>query len=129
MADTSEAPAAPRLVDVDALARAIDRFATERDWARFHAPKNLVMALTGEVGELNEIFQWMSAEESQQAGSAAATARAVRDELADVLIYLVRLADRLGVDLDEAVRTKMHSNAEKYPVDKVRGSSQKYDQY
>jgi NTP pyrophosphatase (non-canonical NTP hydrolase) len=73
------------------------------------------MALTGEVGELVELFQWLGEPASYQVGHAPATARAVRDELADVLIYLVRLADRLDVDLDEAVRTKLVSNAERYP--------------
>ncbi len=73
------------------------------------------MALTGEVGELVEIFQWLDADQSRQVGNNPATARPVRDELADVLIYLVRLADMLEVDLDEAVRTKLVSNAVRYP--------------
>ena len=116
---------APRLVDVGGLSRALERFAQERDWTQFHSPKNLAMALTGEVGELVEIFQWMSAEESAGAGADPGTAQAVRDELADVLVYLVRLADRLGVDLDAAVRDKMQRNALRYPADEVRGSNRK----
>ncbi len=116
-----------RLLDVDALAAAIERFAVERDWVQFHAPKNLVMALTGELGELVEIFQWMSADESRDAARAPETAQAVRDELADVTIYLVRLAAVLGVDLDAAVRDKLALNARKYPVDKARGHNRKYD--
>jgi NTP pyrophosphatase (non-canonical NTP hydrolase) len=116
---------APRLVDVGALSRALEAFALERDWNQFHSPKNLAMALTGEVGELVEIFQWMSAEESAEAGRDPRTGQAVRDELADVLVYLVRLADRLGVDLDAAVRDKMKRNALRYPADEVRGSSHK----
>ncbi len=115
----------PRLLDVDALARAVDAFATERDWVQFHSPKNLSMALTGEVGELVEIFQWMSPEQSQAAARDPETAQAVRDELADVLIYLVRLADVLGVDLDAAVRDKLRANARRYPADQVRGSNRK----
>ena len=119
------APEPQRLLDVDALSRALERFAVERDWTQFHSPKNLAMALTGEVGELVEIFQWMSAEESAGAAADPRTAQTVRDELADVLIYLVRLADRLGVDLDAAVRDKMQRNALRYPADEVRGSNSK----
>jgi len=111
----------PRLVDVTGLREAIDNFARERDWAQFHSPKNLAMALAGEVGELVEIFQWLSEDASYAVAREAASARPVRDELADVLIYLVRLADRLDVDLDEAVHTKLRVNAERYPVDKARG--------
>lgn len=116
------------LVDVTRLAAKLDRFATERDWAQFHSPKNLVMALTGEVGELNEIFQWMSEAASKEAGRDAQTAKAVQDELADVLLYLVRLSSVLGVDLDAAVQQKLKDNATRYPADKVRGSSKKHSQ-
>lgn len=117
-----------RLVDVARLATKLDQFATERDWAQFHSPKNLVMALTGEVGELNEIFQWMSEETSKAAGRDPRTAKAVQDELADVLLYLVRLSSVLGVDLDAAVQQKLQTNALRYPADKVRGSSKKHGQ-
>ena len=118
-------PSPTRLLDVAGLTEALETFAAERDWAPFHTPKNLVMALVGEVGELTEIFQWMSAEQSAGAASNPETAQAVRDELADVLLYLVRLADRLGVDLDAAVRDKMQRNALRYPADEVRGSNRK----
>ncbi len=111
------------------MASALEAFANERDWSQFHTPKNLVMALTGEVGELAEIFQWMSPEESAGAAAKPETAQSVRDELADVLVYLVRLADVLGVDLDAAVRAKLAMNAKKYPSEKVRGSNKKYDSY
>lgn len=116
------------LVDVTRLAAKLDQFATDRDWAQFHSPKNLVMALTGEVGELNEIFQWMSEAASKEAGRDAQTAKAVQDELADVLLYLVRLSSVLGVDLDAAVQQKLKDNAMRYPADKVRGSSKKHSQ-
>ncbi|MDH6168418.1 dCTP diphosphatase [Variovorax boronicumulans] len=116
------------LVDVTRLAAKLDQFATERDWAQFHSPKNLVMALTGEVGELNEIFQWMSEAASKEVGRDAQTAKAVQDELADVLLYLVRLSSVLGVDLDAAVQQKLKDNAMRYPADKVRGSSKKHSQ-
>ncbi|HBN8181815.1 TPA: nucleotide pyrophosphohydrolase [Pseudomonas aeruginosa] len=117
------------LVDVGQLAAALERFAAERNWAQFHSPKNLVMALTGEVGELSEIFQWMDEEQSKDAARHPDTAQAVQDELADVLMYLVRLASVLGVDLDAAVRQKLEQNNRKYPVEKARNSSKKYDQF
>ncbi|ALY33848.1 nucleotide pyrophosphohydrolase [Pseudomonas aeruginosa] len=117
------------LVDVGQLAAALERFAAERNWAQFHSPKNLVMALTGEVGELSEIFQWMDEEQSKDAARHPDTAQAVQDELADVLMYLVRLASVLGVDLDAAARQKLEQNNRKYPAEKARNSSKKYDQF
>jgi dCTP diphosphatase len=114
------------LINADALRDALCRFAAERDWEQFHSPKNLVMALTGEVGELSEVFQWMSEEASREAARDPATAKAVRHELADVLLYLVRLADVLDVDLDQAVTEKLLLNAEKYPVTAARSTSKKY---
>jgi NTP pyrophosphatase (non-canonical NTP hydrolase) len=104
------------LVDVAGLEAALLEFGAARDWLRFHSPKNLAMALTGEVGELVEIFQWMSEDESRAAGRSPATAQAVQDELADVTIYLVRLAAVLGVDLNAAVAQKLESNARRYPA-------------
>ena len=112
-------------MDLQALTQALVKFRDERDWAQFHSPKNLAMALTGEVGELVEIFQWMTEEESRRAGDAPETAAHVRQELADVLIYLVRLADVLGVDLDAAVRDKLADNARRYPVEAARGHNRK----
>ncbi|MBG5098250.1 nucleotide pyrophosphohydrolase [Pseudomonas aeruginosa] len=117
------------LVDVGQLAAALERFAAARNWAQFHSPKNLVMALTGEVGELSEIFQWMDEEQSKDAARHPDTAQAVQDELADVLMYLVRLASVLGVDLDAAARQKLEQNNRKYPIEKARNSSKKYDQF
>lgn len=105
----------PTLIDVSALVAALQRFADERDWNQYHSPKNLAMALTGEVGELVELFQWLSEEQSSSVAQDPKTARAVRDELADVLLYLVRLSSVLGVDLNEAVTHKLASNARKYP--------------
>lgn len=109
------------------LESALLKFAQDRDWAQFHSPKNLVMALTGEVGELSEIFQWMSEEQSKAAASDPKTSQQVRDELADVMLYLVRLASVLGVDLNDAVTNKLAINAAKYPAEEVRGSSRKYN--
>lgn len=115
------------LLDVKELTKALAAFASERDWDQFHSPKNLIMALTAEVGELSEVFQWMTEEASKSAATNPETATAIREELADVTLYLVRLAYVLGVDLNEAVTQKLLQNAEKYPVDKARGSHKKYD--
>ena len=105
-----------KLVDFAALEAALQTFADERDWQQYHSPKNLAMALTGEVGELVELFQWCTEAESKSVATDSKTARAVRDELADVLLYLVRLASVLEVDLNEAVTHKLASNAQKYPA-------------
>lgn len=107
------------------LRDALRRFAAERDWERFHTPKNLVMALSGEVGELIEHFQWLTPEAS---GTLDATTRAaVEQEMADVFLYLLRLADVLEVDLAAAARSKIELNARRYPVAKARGHARKYD--
>ena len=108
----------------DDLRRATADFAAKRDWDQFHTPKNLAMALAGEVGELVEIFQWLTVAESVAVRSSP-RAQDVRDELADVLIYLVRLADVLGVDLIGAGFEKLQKNALKYPVEEVKGSAEK----
>jgi len=104
---------------------ALRAFATERDWERFHTPKNLAMALAGEAGEVIEHFQWLSAEESAALPEAGRAEVAL--ELADVLLYLVRLADVMQIDLADAARRKLAINAERYPADKARGSAQKYN--
>jgi dCTP diphosphatase len=108
------------------LREALRLFAAERDWDQFHSPRNLATALAVEAAELLEPFQWMG--ESESRDPPPATRAAVEAEMADVLLYLVRLADRLDVDLAQAARTKMARNAEKYPVEKSRGSSRKYDE-
>lgn len=125
-------PASPsvpalRLIDVKGLSEALAAFSAERDWDQYHSPKNLVMALTGEVGELTEVFQWLSEAQSKSVATNPDTATAVREELADVTLYLVRLASVLGVDLNEAVTLKLQKNALKYPADKARGTHKKYD--
>lgn len=116
------------LLDISRLADALQRFADDRDWQQFHSPKNLLLALTGETGELCEIFQWMSEADAKEAAKRPETAQAVRDELADVLMYLVRLSSVLGVDLNDAVTSKLALNGQKYPVDKAKSTSKKYDQ-
>ncbi len=99
-------------------------FADERDWNQFHTPKNLAMALSVEAAELLEHFQWLSAEESTRLEPAKL--EEVRLEMADVLLYLIRLADKLDVDLAEAAQRKIGLNGEKYPLEQARGSSRKY---
>jgi NTP pyrophosphatase (non-canonical NTP hydrolase) len=105
---------------LEALRVRLEGFARARDWEQFHTPKNLAMALAGEVGELLEVFQWLTPDE---AAAVMATARAedVRDELADVLIYLVRLADVLGVDLVEVADAKLERNHDRFPPTEVSG--------
>jgi NTP pyrophosphatase (non-canonical NTP hydrolase) len=98
------------------LQRQLREFAAERDWEQFHSPKNLVMALVGEAGELTELFQWLTPDESVRVMDDAASADRVRDEIADVLAYLLRLSDVLGVDLEEALAAKIIKNAAKYPI-------------
>jgi dCTP diphosphatase len=102
-------------------------FAEARDWDQFHSPKNLSMALMVEVAELMEHFQWLT--EAQSGNLDTAKKAVVAEELADILLYLVRLSDKLGVDLPEAALHKLEKNAAKYPVDQVRGSSKKYSEY
>lgn len=116
--------------DIKDLAQLRDRmraFVAERDWEQFHSPKNLSMALSVEAAELVEIFQWLTEAESAVLDSAR-RAR-VEAELADILVYLVRIADRLDVDLLQAASRKMEENARKYPVERVRGQARKYDEY
>jgi len=114
-------------VSIISLQRELRDFAVERDWEQFHSPKNLVMALAGEVGELTEIFQWLTPEESADVMVQAASAARVRDEIADVLAYLLRLADVLDVDLEAALADKIVKNAAKYPAETARSIATKYN--
>ncbi|HUW26913.1 MAG TPA: nucleotide pyrophosphohydrolase [Gallionella sp.] len=102
-------------------------FAGARDWDQFHSPKNLSMALMVEVAELMEHFQWLT--EAQSANLSAENKQAVGEELADILLYLVRLSDKLDIDLPDAALHKLEKNAVKYPADKVRGSAKKHSGY
>ncbi|MGM0628023.1 MAG: nucleotide pyrophosphohydrolase [Candidatus Fermentibacterota bacterium] len=106
------------------LLQRIREFDSERDWNRFHTPKNLSMALMIETGELAEIFQWMTGEESAELPPEKL--RQAREEIGDVVIYLLNLADKLGVDPMEAALEKLSKNAEKYPAEKARGKALKY---
>jgi NTP pyrophosphatase (non-canonical NTP hydrolase) len=106
------------------LREALRKFADERDWDQFHSPKNLAAALSVEAAELLEHFQWLT--ETQSQSLPADTLEQARQELADVLLYVIRLADKLGVDLVAAARDKIALNARRYPADKARGSARKY---
>jgi len=102
-------------------------FAEARDWDQFHSPKNLSMALMVEVAELMEHFQWLT--EAQSGNLVAEKKVVVAEELADILLYLVRLSDKLEVNLLEAALHKLEKNAAKYPAEQVRGSAKKYSEY
>jgi len=117
----------PEWPEIEALQKEFRKFVAERDWDQFHTPKNLAMALAGEVGELLEHFQWLTAEQSTELPDE--TREKVEQEIADVQIYLAALTDRLGVEIGPAVARKMALNAEKYPADQVRGSARKYSEY
>lgn len=111
---------------LESLRDELRRFAAERDWDQFHSPKNLASALTVEAAELLEHFQWLT---EQQSGKLSPGARAaVAQELADVFLYLLQLADKLDVDLVQAAHDKLALNARKYPVERSRGHSRKYNQ-
>ena len=112
------------MTELEALRDRLREFSAVREWEQFHSPKNLAMALAAESGELLEVFQWLT-EEQSRALDATAQARAT-EEIADVLLYLVRLGDQLGIDPVAAAQRKLVENGRKYPVDKARGNARKY---
>lgn len=114
-------------MSIQSLQVALQEFAQQREWDKFHTPKNLSMALAGEAGELLELFQWLTTEESLPANLAPRTRERVQEEIADVFLYLLRLADKLGIDLESAAQQKLIANAEKYPVDLSIGNTVKYN--
>jgi len=109
--------------DLDGLRMKLRDFAAARDWDQFHSPKNLAMALSAEAGELVEVFQWLTEDESRRLDAKAKSAAA--DEIADVLLYLVRIADKLGIDPVAEAKRKLAENEQRYPADKARGSAKK----
>jgi NTP pyrophosphatase (non-canonical NTP hydrolase) len=112
---------------LEALNARLLRFARERDWEQFHSPKNLVMALAGECGELIEHFQWLT--DAQSSALSPDQRHAVAAEMADILIYLIRLSERLGVDLIAAANDKIARNEVRYPVEKTRGDARRAEEY
>lgn len=112
-------------MNVKEIQETLAQFAEDRDWDQFHSPKNLSMALAGEAAELLEIFQWLTEEQSARNALTAEQSRHASEELADITIYLLRLADKLGVDLDKAVQDKIEKNAARYTVEASRGNARK----
>jgi NTP pyrophosphatase (non-canonical NTP hydrolase) len=115
-------------MNLDSLTQALLKFRDERNWAQFHSLRNLIVSLNLEAAELLELTQWKSDDELSAAVGEAKTHEALRDECADVLLYLLLIADKAGIDLEEAALGKIAKNAIKYPVDKAYGSSRKYTQ-
>lgn len=112
---------------LDQLRDRLREFVRERDWEQFHSPKNLAMAMIVEAAELVEHFQWLT--EDQSKDIPAEKRKQVAHEIADTFVYLLRMADVLGIDLIDAANAKITLNAQKYPADKVRGSNAKYTEY
>tara|TARA_B100001057_G_scaffold452386_1_gene496203 strand:- start:1021 stop:1374 length:354 start_codon:yes stop_codon:yes gene_type:complete len=113
-------------MNIEKLKNIIAEFAKERDWDKFHNPKNLVMALSSEVGELSDIFQWLNPEESEKKLSNK-NKELAKEEIADILIYLIRLSDKLDIDLENEVMEKIKKNSIKYPVELSKGNAIKYN--
>jgi dCTP diphosphatase len=113
--------------ELEKIAEALELFAKKRDWNQFHSPKNLSMALSVEVAELVEEFQWLSEEQSKQIASDKLAK--VKDEIGDVFIYLIRLSSKLNIDLIAAANDKMSKNEQKYPIDKAKGNAKKYTEF
>jgi len=112
-------------LNIEKIQSRLADFAKERDWEQFHSPKNLSMALAGEAGELLEIFQWLTEEQSQKSSLTKDQLAAATEELADVLIYAIRLADKLGINLQDAISAKIDKNALRYTVEASRGNAAK----
>ena len=119
-------PGPPQPVSLADLVAAVARFRDERDWAQFHTPKNLAAATAIEAAELQERFLWKTDAEVDQDLADAAKRAGVADEIADVVMFAMLLADRLGIDLAEAVSAKLAANEQKYPVTLARGNARKY---
>ena len=109
-------------MNIEEIQARLADFAKERDWEQFHSPKNLSMALAGEVGELLEIFQWLTEEQSRKSSLTDDQLAAATEELADILIYALRLADRLDINLEDAISKKIDKNALRYTVEASRGN-------
>ena len=115
-------------MDLIKINNEIEKFVKDRDWDQFHSVKNLSMALSVESSELLEIFQWMSEADSDKSKENPKLKGKLEDELADIFVYLLRLVNKTEIDLESAVLNKIKKNALKYPVEKARGNSKKYDE-
>ena len=115
------------MIDNQKLASALRAFAAERDWDQFHTPKNLAASISVEAAELLELFQWSRGQKDWNEVHAPAIRTRIEEELADILLYVIRFADKAGIDLQQAAERKIALNAEKYPAGLFRGSDRKYD--
>jgi NTP pyrophosphatase (non-canonical NTP hydrolase) len=116
------------VIDNQKLAATLRTFASERDWDQFHTPKNLATSMAVEAAELLELFQWSRGQRGWDELADASLRPRVEDELADILLYVIRFADKAGMDLQRIAERKIATNAAKYPPDKFRGSDRKYDE-
>lgn len=114
-------------MNIRSIQQQLQSFAQERDWDQFHNPKNLAAALSVEASEILELFQWLSPEQSLTLKDNPKEKQHAADEIADTFIYLLRLADKLEIDIEAAIESKMKKNAEKYPVELARGNATKYN--
>ena len=115
------------MIDNQTLASALRTFAAERDWDQFHTPKNLAASISVEAAELLELFQWSRGQKDWNEVHAPVIRPRIEEELADILLYVIRFADKAGIDLQQAAERKITLNAEKYPAELFRGSDRKYD--
>ncbi len=116
-------------INVEKINNEVESFIKERDWDQFHSIKNLSMALSVEASELVEIFQWLKEDESNDVANNPELRIKVEEEIADIFVYLMRIAIKSGVDIEDAVHRKIKKNAQKYPVEKAKGSAKKYTEY
>lgn len=117
------------IIDLTKIKRLLSDFSQSRDWEKFHNAKNLSMAVANEAGELLEIFQWLTEHESDNIKNNPENKIKVEHEIADIMLYLIRLATRLDIDINTALHNKMELNNRKYPAHQVKGSAKKYDEY
>lgn len=117
------------ILNIEEIKKQLTIFAEKREWNKFHSPKNLVMAAGVEMAEIIEIFQWITEEESFKIKDSADLKTQVSHEIADVFLYLIRLADILNIQLNQSLIDKININEKKYPLNLVKGSSKKYNQY
>jgi len=115
------------MTELDDIKKTLATFAKDRDWEQFHSPKNLAMALSVEVAEIVEHFQWLNEEDTNTLTTEKR--HAIAEEIADTQMYLLLLAEKLDVDIIQSVNQKITKNAEKYPIEKTKGSSKKYTEY
>jgi len=117
------------VLEIGKVQEMLAEFAKAREWEQFHTPKNISMALSVEASELVEIFQWLTAEQSSRINEDEKRFEDVKDEIADIMLYLIRMTDLLGIDVQDALMQKMAKNKKKYPVDKSKGHAKKYTDF